>query len=90
MKEPVEVEILGQRLRLTSDDGHEHVQEVARTVDARMRTLIEAHRGVPQLQLALLVALNIGSDLAKLRDEFVEVSARLEAISEQIDARQPL
>lgn len=86
MKEPVEVEILGQRLTVASDDGPVHVREVARLVDEQLRRLSDAHRSVSSVQLALLAALNMGSELSKLRGEIDRVNERLRKLSELVDA----
>jgi len=86
MKEPVEVEILGQRLTVASDDGPVHVREVARLVDEQLRRLSDAHRSVSSVQLALLAALNMGSELSKLRGEIDHVNDRLRKLSELVEA----
>jgi cell division protein ZapA len=86
MKEPVEVEILGQRLTVASDDGPVHVREVARLVDEQLRRLSDAHRSVSSVHLALLAALNMGSELSKLRGEIDRVNERLRKLSELVEA----
>lgn len=86
MKEPVEVVILGQRLTVASEDGPAHVRDVARLVEDQLRRLSEGHRSIPLVQLALLAALNMGSDLAKLRDEVEGVNERLLRLAARIDA----
>jgi len=86
MKEPVEVEILGQRLTVASDDGAGHVRDVARLVDEQLRRLLEAHASVSTLHLALLVALNMGSEVAKLRSELESVDGSLQKLSELVSA----
>jgi cell division protein ZapA len=69
MRQPVDVEILGQQLAVTSDDGPEHVRAVARYVDETMRTLATGGRAVATLDVALLAALNIASEYQKLRQQ---------------------
>lgn len=86
MKEPVEVEILGHRLKVASEDGADHVREVARLVDEHLRRLAGGHRSVSTIQLALLAALNMGSELSKLRSEIDGMNDRLRKLSELVDA----
>lgn len=85
MKEPVEVEIMGQRLTVASDDGPEHVRQVARLVDAQVRRLSESHPGTSIVHLALLVALNAGSELEKVRLEQEGLGERLRLLSDRVD-----
>lgn len=86
MKEPVEVEIMGQRLVVTSDDGPDHVREVARQVDDHARRLAASHPGASIVHLALLVALNSESELAKIRAAQDGLGERLRRLSDQVEA----
>jgi len=67
MRPPVEVEIMGQRLTVASDDDEAHVREVAGYVDAKMRQLADGRVTAPSLHLAVITALNIASEYWKLR-----------------------
>lgn len=86
MKEPVEVEIMGQRLIVASDDGPEHVRQVALQVDEQVRRLAASHPGTSMVHLALLVALNSGSELEKLRTEHDGLGERLRCLSDRVEA----
>jgi len=86
MKEPVEVEIMGQRLTVASDDGPKHVLEVAREVDAQMRRLAAGCPGISAAHLALLVALNAASELSKVRSEHEALADRLRQLSDRVAA----
>lgn len=86
MKQPVEVEVMGQRLKVVSDDGPEHVVAVARMVDEQMRSLAQANTAANLLQIAVLTALNLGSDLSKLQDDQEQMSRDLERLAGAIDA----
>lgn len=86
MKQPVEVEIMGQRLQVASDDGPEHVRIVAQMLDEQMRTLAQANTGANLVQIAILAALNVGSDLCKLREDQERANRDLERLVEVIDA----
>ncbi len=85
MKEPVEVEILGQRFTVASSDGAGHVRDVAKLVDDQMRRLVSAHVGASTLQLALLAALNIGSELAKLQSQVDALDESIQRLSKLIE-----
>lgn len=87
MKQPVEVEIIGQRLTVVSDDGPEHVLLVARMLDEQMRALAQANTGANLLQIALVAALNVGSDFCKLRDDQERAGRVLENLVKTIDAQ---
>jgi cell division protein ZapA len=87
MAAPVEVEILGQRLTVASDDGEEHVRQVAGYVEAQMQRL--AHGRVPAatVHLALVTALNIASDYRKLQDEHEELYRTISRLTQRLLAR---
>ncbi len=75
----VEVEIQGQRYSLVSDEGPDHLREVAAVVDGSLR---EVSGGRPSVtyHTAVLAAMNIASDLVKLRRQH-------ETMKEEIDSR---
>lgn len=78
----IDVEILGQVFTVRSDEGEEHVRQVAREVDARMRDLISGGRISSTYAAAVLTALNMASECQKLRAEQVRIAetvARLTA-----------
>jgi cell division protein ZapA len=87
MGAPVEVEILGQRLTVASDDGEEHVRQVAGYVEAQMQRL--AHGRVPAatVHLALVTALNIASDYRKLQDQHEELYRTISRLTQRVLAR---
>lgn len=84
MKQPVDVVIMGHRLTVTSDDGAEHVCEVAGDVDQKMRKLAEGRGGTTMVQLALLTALNIASECRKLSSEREELHRVIDRLSKRI------
>jgi cell division protein ZapA len=95
MRRPVEVEILGYRLEVASDESEEHLREVAAYVDRRMQQLADRRAATPSLNLALVTALNIASDWRKLQrqqEDFCQtvnrtaqrVSAKLSAVNPSV------
>jgi cell division protein ZapA len=85
-RQPVEVEIMGQRFTVASDDGEDHVRKVARYVNEEMRRLSEGRR-VASTQLALLAALNIASEYWKLRESQEDLSQRVDQMSQRVLAQ---
>lgn len=84
MKQQVEVEVLGQRLTLLSDDGGDHVLEVAGHVDREARRLAASHPRASVLQLALLTALNIGSEWRKLSGDCAQMEEAIARLSRRL------
>ncbi|HUI27585.1 MAG TPA: cell division protein ZapA [Candidatus Kryptonia bacterium] len=89
MKQMVDVVILGQQLTVTSDDGPEHVREVARYLDETMRNVAAGGRAVATLDVALLAALNIASEYQKLRMEHKELTETIARLSRRLLAELP-
>lgn len=85
MKQQLQVEILGQRLTLLSDEGESHIREVAEHVDQQARRLAEGHPRATMLQIALLTALNLASDWWKLSSDQARVDEAIERISRTLE-----
>lgn len=81
MNRAVELEILGQRLVVASDDGEGHVREVGRMVDERARQLAGQFPQATLIQLALLTALNIASECWKLNCDRADLDEHLNRLS---------
>lgn len=84
MKQPVEVVILGHRLTVTSDDGADHVREVVAYVDEQMRILAAGRAPATIVQLALLTALNMASELRKVSQEREELQRLIDRLSDRV------
>jgi cell division protein ZapA len=87
MKRPLDVEIMGQSLTVTSDEGDDRVRQAAEYVDQRMRQLAGGQTGASLVQLALLAALNIASEYWKLQDEQEELHRTIHRLSQRVLAR---
>jgi cell division protein ZapA len=84
------VEIFGRRFELRATEGGEHLEELARYVDRRMRELAEVSPQVDTAKLAVLVALNIADELFRERNTEPEsreqkFTQRVEGLVAQID-----
>jgi cell division protein ZapA len=84
MPEPVEVVIMGQTFSVTSDDGEEHVREVAAYVDQTMREIASRGKVVSSFTAAVLAALNIASEWHKLRQNVAAMDAAIERLADRL------
>ncbi|HEY0378206.1 MAG TPA: cell division protein ZapA [Pyrinomonadaceae bacterium] len=66
----VEVTILNRTLRLRSENNREHVEQVARLVDERMRLIASRITTHDVSKIAILAALNIADEMQKLRNHY--------------------
>ena len=89
MAEPLEIEIMGQRLTVRSADGEEHVRRVARYVDQQMRELADSQVITATLDLALVTALNIASEYWKLQHQQEELHQTINRMAQRVGARLP-
>jgi len=78
---------MGQRLTVASDDGDDHVRQVAEYVDRQMRQLGGNLTAASMIQLALLTALNIASEYWKLQHEQEELHRTINRLSQRVLAR---
>jgi cell division protein ZapA (FtsZ GTPase activity inhibitor) len=86
MREPLEIEIMGQRLMVKSEESEEHVRKVARYVDEQIRQLADT-RFASTLDLALVTALNIASEYWKLQHQQEEAHQTINRMAQRIGAR---
>lgn len=88
-KESVQVEIFGTEYTLKSDADVEHVKQIARMVDDKMRRLAEDSTVKSPSKLAVLTALNIADELHQFKTKYnhiVEnVNIKSKELSERID-----
>ena len=84
MSRPVDVDIMGHRLTVTSSDGDEHIRRVAEHVDTQMRQLAAGASNATIVQLALLTALNIASEYWKLHQEQEELHRSINRLSQRV------
>ncbi|WP_206810959.1 cell division protein ZapA [Paradesulfitobacterium ferrireducens] len=67
--ETQKVEIFGEKYAVRGEASPEHIQAVAREVDKRMHLIAQRFPRLPYHQVAVLAALNLADDLARLREE---------------------
>jgi len=85
MAKPVEVVIMGQTFAVVSDDGEEHVRQVATLVDRKMREIASGGRVVSSFTAAVLTALNIASECQKLRQDVADIEATIDRLAQRLD-----
>lgn len=86
MSEPLEIEIMRQRLTVRSQDSADHVQRVARYVDEQIRRVADTQLTTTIPQLVLVAALNIASDYWKLQHQQREVDKMITRIVQRMGA----
>jgi cell division protein ZapA (FtsZ GTPase activity inhibitor) len=68
VSDTVKVEIFDHTYHLRGDLDQAHADELARYVDARMRTIAEGTRTVDSVRVAVLASLHIAAELFDLRE----------------------
>lgn len=76
---------MGQTFSVTSDDGEEHVREVAAYVDRTMREIASGGKVVSSYTAAVLAALNIANEWHKLRQNVAELEAAIDRLAARLD-----
>ncbi|HVO26446.1 MAG TPA: cell division protein ZapA [Candidatus Margulisiibacteriota bacterium] len=84
MDRPVEVEIMGYRLTVASEDSEEHIRAVAADVNRRMHELANGRAAMPSLNLALVTALNIASEWRKLQHQQQELCQTVNRTAQRV------
>ncbi len=80
----VEVTILGQRYKIRGDAPDEHIQELARFVDGKIREVYEKSPGSVPLRAAILAALDIADELYRYRKEQEDLTRNIEKKTDQL------
>ena len=90
MEKPIRVRILDHEYLIRSDEGEEHVQEVAQLVNDKFIEISDNINGLSEKKTAILAAFHIASEYFQLlreRDDLVrDVQKRARALNYQIDS----
>ncbi len=84
MKKTVDVEIMGEKFKVSSDAEESYVHKVAGYVDAKMQEVLVATRPLGKSNIAMLAALNIADEYHRLRENYEAVLQRLNHLSERL------
>ncbi len=76
----IRVEIYDQEYRMRGDLDAEYIEQLAKLVDGKMRTIAARTQTVDSLRVAVLAALNIA-------DEYQQLKAKCEAVTKEADER---
>lgn len=86
MKKTVDVEIMGEKFKVSSDAEESYVHKVAGYVDAKMQEVLVAARPVGKSSVAMMAALNIADEYHRLKDNYDAVLQRLNRLSKRLSA----
>ena len=84
MKKALDVEILGQKLTITSDAEENYMLKVAGYVDGKMQELLRSSKPVAKSNVAMLAALNIADEYHRLKDTHESILNRLDQLSKKL------
>jgi cell division protein ZapA len=80
----VSVTIFGQTYSLRAEEDGSYVEDLARYVDTKMRTLSQSTGTSEPLRVAVLAALNIADELFKLEERHRAGEERVEATAKEL------
>ena len=84
MKKALDVEILGQKLTISSDAEESYMLKVADYVDGKMQELMRSSKSVAKSNVAMLAALNIADEYYRLKDTHEAILNRLDQLSKKL------
>lgn len=87
MKKALEVEILGQKVTISSDAEEGYMLKVAGYVDEKMQELMRSPKPVAKANIAMLTALNIADEYHRLKDAHETILNRLNQLSKRLSAK---
>ncbi len=83
----VELEILGQRIAVKSDEDEEYIKAVESYLNNKVTEVKSNTKAVSSLDLALLTALNVTGELIKTKETLESQEKRFEELTQLIDRR---
>ncbi len=84
MKRTVDVEIMGEKFKISSDAEESYVHKVAGYVNAKMQEASAATRPVGRSSAAMLAALNIADEYHRLKDNYDAMVQRLNHLCKRL------
>ena len=87
MKKALDVEILGQKITISSDAEEGHMLKVAGYVDDKMQELLRTSKPVAKSNVAMLAALNIADEYHRLKDSHDAILQRLDQLSKKLSMK---
>lgn len=74
------VSIGGKQYTLCGDESAEHIHRVALKVNSKIEDMKAGHPSIPNIDLAMLTAINLADDYIKLYDELEEARREIERL----------
>lgn len=84
MKRALDVEILGQKITISSDADESYMAKVAGYVDEKMQELLRSSKPGAKANIAMLTALNIADEYYRLKDAHEAILNRLNQLSKRL------
>lgn len=84
MNRALDVEILGQKLTISSDAEESYMLKVAGFVDEKMQELSRSSKPINKSNIAVLAALNIADEYHRLRETHEAILLRLNQLSKRL------
>lgn len=78
MKKAIEVNIMGQKLQVKSENSDTYITKVADFVDQKMKEVQQSTKSVSSLNVAILAAMNITDEYLRIRDRKEQKNKALE------------
>ena len=83
----VELDILGRKIRVMSEEDDDYIKEVEEYLNEKMGEIKESTKAVATIDLALLIALNVTSEFLKVKKAMEEAEKSSEDLIAKIDRR---
>lgn len=84
MSKALNVEILGQKITISSDAEESYMLRVAGYVDGKMQELLQSTKPIARANIAMLAALNIADEYHKLKDAHEAMLSKLDQLSNKL------
>lgn len=85
MNKPLDVEILGQKLTISSDSEESYMLRVAGYVDGKMQELLQSPKPIARSNIAVLAALNIADEYHRLKDAHEAMLSKLNQLNTRLE-----
>ena len=80
----VEIKVFGQVYTVKTDEGEDHIQKVAQSVNEKMEEVTKNTKSVSTLNVAILTALNLADDLIRERRKRLALLEEVERKSKDL------
>jgi cell division protein ZapA len=85
MNKPLDVEILGQKLTISSDSEEGYMRRVAGYVDGKMQELLQSPKPIARSNIAVLAALNIADEYHRLKEAHESMLIKLDQLDTRLE-----